>query len=218
MVAYSGVATVVAYADELGNQVVVSDEHPLPISGGTGGGGAAATSIEVSNFPATQAVSVATVPSHPVTFATPQNVQFATPQAVTVATIPTHAVTQSGVWTSNAPALTNTSTALTTFRTAALGQTPALTVKTSAARWHQYNFFNPNDVPVYIHIYNALLANVTPGTTVPTMTLGVGIKDSLDGYWANSHNWSTGLTISASTAANGTGAPTLPVIATLGYL
>lgn len=110
-----------------------------------------------------------------------------------------------------------TSAGLIPFRAAALSNT-AVGVKSSAGRVYAYSLYNPNTVAAFFHMYNALPANVTPGTTIPTATFGIPPGAVLDGYWNSSHNWSTAVTISASLNVDGSGAPTTGLVISLGYV
>lgn len=116
------------------------------------------------------------------------------------------------------PTITVTSSALTPFRTVSLNNATAVGVKSGAARVHAYSVYNPNTTVAYFHMYNALPANVTPGTTVPTLSFGIPPGAMWDGYWNNSYAWSTGVTVTASLNADGSGALTTPVGVSLGYI
>lgn len=127
------------------------------------------------------------------------------------------AVTQSGTWQiQTTPGASATSAALTSFRSGTLS-TAAQTIKTASGRVYQYTFFNPNATTVYVHLYDALTANVTPGTTTPKMSFAVPAGSTLDGYWSISHGFSTGISISASNNWDGSGAPTSTLQVTVGY-
>lgn len=126
-------------------------------------------------------------------------------------------VTQSGTWQiQTTPGASATSAALTSFRTGTLS-TAAQTVKAGSGRVYQYTFFNPNATTVYVHLYDALIANVTAGTTTPKMSFAVPAGSTLDGYWSISHGFATGIAISASNNWDGSGAPTSTLQVTVGY-
>ena len=59
-----------------------------------------------------------------------------------------------------------------TVRTQALTST-AQTIKTSSGSVMGWNFINVNSMAVYVKFYNALIANVTVGTTTPILTVAV---------------------------------------------
>jgi hypothetical protein len=118
---------------------------------------------------------------------------------------------------SNAPSLNSGSTGLTAYRNPALLATP-VQVKSGGSRIHQYHFGNPNSATVFVHIYNALSANVVVGTTVPLATYMVAANAALDGYWPNSLTYSVGITLAATTTAAGSTAPAVGVLAGIGYV
>lgn len=126
-------------------------------------------------------------------------------------------VTQSGTWNFTMTP-TATAAALTPFRNTALTATP-VQVKSGAGRVYQYSFYNPTNAAVYVHFYNALPANITAGTTVPLVTLGVPAGSSLDGAWsASPAAFGTAISIAASTAVAGTGNPSTGILAQIGYV
>jgi hypothetical protein len=57
-------------------------------------------------------------------------------------------------------------------RNTALSNTP-FTIKTSPGSVMGWNFINVNPVTVYVKFYNAVIANVTVGTTAPLLTIAV---------------------------------------------
>lgn len=146
----------------------------------------------VTNFPATQAVSLASVPTHP--------------------------VTQSGTWTvtSNPAAPSATGSALTAYRNAALSNT-AQVVKASAGRVLNYHLANMNSAAVYVHFYNAA-SGVTVGTTIPLVTLAVPANSVLDGAWVFSFGFSNGIMMAATTGAANATAPTAGILTMIGYV
>lgn len=159
----------------------------------------------------------------------------------TVTTVPsgtqtvsgTVAATQSGTWTftpsgtqavsgtvtanSSVPVLSAASTAMTSFRNAAVTNT-AVQVRSGGGRVHQYHFGNPNSSVIFVHLYNALAANVTVGTTTPVASYMVAANSALDGFWPNSFNYGTGISVAVTTTAAGAAAPASPVLCMLGYV
>lgn len=143
----------------------------------------------------------------------------------------TVAATQSGTWSMtpsgtqsvtgtiamNAPTLTAFGTAMTAYRNPAVLAAPQA-VKTTNGRLHQYHIGNPNSVPVFVHLYNALIANVTVGTTAPLATYMVAANSALDGFWPNSLPYSTAITVAVTTTAAGATAPSTGVLVNFGYL
>lgn len=130
---------------------------------------------------------------------------------------PSLAVTQSGTWQiQTTPGASATSAALTSFRSGTLS-TAAQAVKTSSGRVYQYTFFNPNATTVYVHLHDALITNVTPGTTVPKMSFAVPTGSTLDGYWSISHGFANAISISASNNWDGSGTPASTLQVTIGF-
>lgn len=205
------------------------------------------TSVSVSNQPTSIAISNASIPvtdnggsltvdgtvtTVPSGTQTVQGTVTTTPSG-TQTVQGTVAATQSGTWTFtpsgtqavsgtvtanvSPPVLSATSSALTAYRNTALLAAP-VQVKSSAGRVHKYHFGNPNSSSIFVHIYNALPANVTVGTTVPIATYMVAANSALDGFWPNSENYSTGITVAATTTAANAVAPTNGVLCILGYM
>lgn len=69
--------------------------------------------------------------------------------------------------------------------------------------------YNPNSSQAYVQVFNAVSTNVTLGTTVPV--LSIPIAGTSTGGWAMSlgaiGQFSTGLTVAATTTATGNSAP-----------
>jgi hypothetical protein len=110
--------------------------------------------------------------------------------------------------------------AATEYFSESLSSTP-LQVKASSARLLGYKLTNTNGVPIYVHFYDALSANVTVGTTlqaemIPVPATGAvlipinGVAQKL---------FSTALTIAATTLPlfSGTTAPTTALVVTISY-
>jgi hypothetical protein len=157
----------------------------------------------------------------------------------TVTTVPsgtqtvsgTVAATQSGTWTMTpsgtqtvsgtvavgSPVLSASGSAMSSFRNAAVTNTP-VQVRAGGGRTHMYHFGNPNSTIVFVHIYNALAANVTVGTTTPVASYMVAANSALDGFWPNSFNYGTGITVAVTTTAAGSTAPAAGTLVVLGYV
>lgn len=80
-----------------------------------------------------------------------------------------------------------------------------------------YNVSNTNSTPVYIQFFDALVANVTPGTTAPTFFLAVPANGVLDGEFPIPPAFSTALVICATTTPAGGTAPGTAVPITLHF-
>lgn len=136
---------------------------------------------------------------------------------VSLSSVPTHAVTQSGTWTVQTnPSASATSGALTTYRANSINSTPAA-VKASSGRVYQYTIMNSNNTAAFVHLWDAAPGSITPGTTVPKVTLPIPAGSTLDGYWAMSHGYATAISVSGSANWDGTGAITTGLQMTLGY-
>ena len=112
------------------------------------------------------------------------------------------------------------------YRNTALSSTPQQ-VKASGATLLGWNFINSNTVTVYVKLYDALLANVTVGTTTPVKTIAIPPGDgtnpgifymAIQGY--PQELITTGLTIACVTglADSSTAAPATAIHASLRYI
>lgn len=109
------------------------------------------------------------------------------------------------------------SVGLTVFSNQALTNT-VTAVKTSAARMHQYDFYNPNATGVWIQLFNLATGSVTLGTTAPTRTIYLPATSGRDWSSSFSDSWSTALTIACTTTNTGSTAPSSAIQAYIGYL
>ncbi len=79
--------------------------------------------------------------------------------------------------------------------------------------------YNPNTSVAYIQIYNALLANVTVGSTTPTWSIAVA-PSSIGGFGFGGGSglyFSTAMSVAATTTATGSSAPSTAVDCNVGY-
>lgn len=87
-------------------------------------------------------------------------------------------------------------------RNTALSNT-AVAVVGDKCTLYGYYFFNPNSVPVYVKFYDALVTNVTVGTTIPAITRMVPAQS---GWLAQENNvqgqlnLQNGLTVACTTS------------------
>lgn len=127
--------------------------------------------------------------------------------------IQTHAVTL----TSTTVAASSTATGFSVYYNAALTNTD-VAVKTSLGRIYGWDFYNPNSSDVYVNFYNALIANVTPGTTTPMFSLRIPANSGRD--WNSTIPISMGaaITIAATTTQSGGAAPTSPIEAKVDFI
>lgn len=109
------------------------------------------------------------------------------------------------------------SAALTNFYNASLTNT-VTAVKTSAARMHEYDLYNPNSTGVWVQLFNLAVASVTLGTTAPTRTIYIPATSGRDWSSPYSSSWSTALTIACTTTNTNNVAPASPIQAYIGYI
>ena len=108
--------------------------------------------------------------------------------------------------------------ALTLYHNAALTSTK-VAVATSKRNLHGFIFENTNDVPVYVHFYDAASDDVTVGSTTPTFSIPVpagGYADRLSDMPIK--EMGTALTIACTTSkTGGSGTPSTSILAQLNY-
>lgn len=80
-----------------------------------------------------------------------------------------------------------------------------------------YNVSNTNASVVYVQFFDALVANVTPGTTAPTFFLAVPAGGVLDGEFPVPPAFSNAIVICATTTPTGSTAPGTTIPITLHY-
>lgn len=99
-------------------------------------------------------------------------------------------------------------------------------IKSSAGNIYSYTFVNPNTVPVYAKFYDALVGDVTVGTTVPVKTVAIpasdGVSPGIVSFDVNGQAlkaFATGIVIAVVTglADNSTGALTSDIHAEVAY-
>ena len=131
--------------------------------------------------------------------------------------IQTHAITGSVSVSSTTIGASASVVGHSWYYNAALSNTD-VAVKVTAGRVYGYDFYNPNTTGAYIQFFNALIANVTPGTTVPTFSIFLPPLSGRDMYNTVPKSFATAITICATTTATGGTAPALPVEARVDYL
>lgn len=74
---------------------------------------------------------------------------------------------------------------------------------------HGWHIFNDGAASLFVKFYNATAANVTVGTTVPEVTIGVEAGKAVDVSWNRPIEFTTALSVAATTgpADSDTGAP-----------
>lgn len=108
----------------------------------------------------------------------------------------------------------------TLFRDVALSNTD-VTVKASAGRVYSWYFKNPHATDTaWVHFYNALIANVTVGSTVPVWSVEVPAGGTNEFEFTVPMTFATGITIAATTSPVHTvsTAPTTALQAFVGYI
>jgi hypothetical protein len=110
--------------------------------------------------------------------------------------------------TGSSAALLGTANGWTAFLASALGTT-VKAVKASAGQLGMLQCYNPNSAQVYVQVFNLASGSVTLGTTTPA--LFVAIAPLSTGGYALSNpgiNFSTAISIAATTTPTGSTAPT----------
>ena len=93
-----------------------------------------------------------------------------------------------------------------------------VSVKTSRARLYGWHVYNPNSTDAYIQFFDALAANVTPGTTAPDFVLWVPALGGVDEEGDDKGvHFANGLTVIATTTSTGSTAPTTGLMVNLLY-
>lgn len=126
-------------------------------------------------------------------------------------------ITTSGVSSASA-----TATGLATYcQPSFAGGSSEATVSPSPSNLYTFSASNPNTTDVYLTFWDA--SNPTPGTTAPTACycipagLGASNRGWRDEAFTPPITFSTAMTVTVVSAANGSGTPTTPVSLTLGY-
>lgn len=115
-----------------------------------------------------------------------------------------------------------TATGLATYcQPSFAGGSSEATVSPSPSNLYTFSASNPNTTDVYLTFWDA--SNPTPGTTSPTAmyTIPAGLGASNRGWRDEAFTppitFSTAMTMTVVSAANGSGTPTTPISVTLGY-
>lgn len=90
-------------------------------------------------------------------------------------------------------------------------------IKTSAARFFEYDIYNPNTSGVWVQVFNAG-SGVTLGTTVPVRTIYLPPTSGRDWSSPWSLNLTAGLAIACTTTNTGNVAPATPIQAYIGFV
>lgn len=106
------------------------------------------------------------------------------------------------------------------FRNVALSNTD-VTVKATAGRVYSWYFKNPDAThAAWVHFYNATIANVTVGTTIPVWSVEVPANGTNEYVFVVPMSFATAITIAAtsSEAHDVSTAPTTALVAFVGYI
>lgn len=134
-----------------------------------------------------------------------------------VPAIQTHAVTQSGApWGAYLSASTS-AVGVTMFRDTAVTATD-VTVKTAAGRVYNYYCYNPHTADVWVHLYNALIANVTPGTTAPLYSIYVPAGGTAEREFSVPITFATAISAASTTTLAGATGPATGTVVEIGYI
>ncbi len=111
-----------------------------------------------------------------------------------------------GLSTNRQPALTNT----------------AVAVKATAGKLYGYNIFNPGTALAYVHFYDVASGSVTVGTTTPKLSIALPSNASAfvgddTGFGDIPVDFTTAITIAASTTPGGGTAPGTALVTNLYY-
>ena len=92
-------------------------------------------------------------------------------------------------------------------------------VKTSAGSLYGFDFVNTGNAAAYVQIFDAAPGSVTLGTTPPKLSKWVPPGGSWEEKFAGEGriNFSTAITIAATSTATGNGAPNAPLLANVNY-
>ena len=108
-------------------------------------------------------------------------------------------------------------TGLSTYRNAAL-QATKQAVSTAKTRLYGLHVYNPNSTDAFLQLYDALVANVTVGTTTPTATFWIPALSGLDDQtFTVPEEYNTALVVAATTTVGGSTNPTTGLLVNLFY-
>jgi hypothetical protein len=117
-----------------------------------------------------------------------------------------------------APVPLSSASALNMYNNTALTNTPIL-IKAGASRLIEWDFYNPNNVNVWVQVFNvAAAASVTLGSTAPTRSIFIPSLSGRDFGNIYSGNYGSGIVVACATTNTGGVAPTLPIQAYIGYV
>ena len=117
------------------------------------------------------------------------------------------------VYTTTPPAGSGSST----YSNLALSSAP-VAVKASPATLLTIDLYNPGTADAFVQMFNASVANVTLGTSVPNLSYWVPAGQRVQLTFAGGAGWTTALTIAATATDNGAGAPISALVVNATYV
>lgn len=99
---------------------------------------------------------------------------------------------------------------------------PALTatataIKAAAGTIGGWYLYNPNSTVVYVQLFDAATGAVTLGSTAPVAALGIPAGSAANVVSAAGINFTTAITVAATTTATGSTAPASALVASFFY-
>lgn len=130
-----------------------------------------------------------------------------------------HTTADGALWVTQAP---STSNGWSTFMASSGDGSTALTataqaVKASAGTLGGWYIYNPNATATYVIIYNTAQGSVTVGTTNPQMVLCIPATSAANVEFGNGINFTTAISVAATTTGGGNTAPSTALEANFYY-
>lgn len=130
-----------------------------------------------------------------------------------------HTTADGALWVTQAP---STSNGWLTFMASSGDGSTALTstaqaVKASAGTLGGWYIYNPNATATYVIIYNTAQGSVTVGTTNPQMVLCIPATSAANQEFGNGINFTTAISVAATTTGGGNTAPSTALEVNLFY-
>jgi len=113
---------------------------------------------------------------------------------------------------------------MTAFFNSAVDEDPAVQVYSTRTLVFYVHLINPNTTDVFCQMFDALIANVIVGTTVPTYSFiipggsGASNRGAFEQEFAVPLQFNTALSIAVTTGATTNGAPGSDAVVNIGYL
>lgn len=91
-------------------------------------------------------------------------------------------------------------------------------VTTASVLLYNYTCYNPNGSDTFVQMFDALVADVTLGTTTPDLVLPLPTSGGLDNALHIPRSFRNGMAIAVTSTATGSGAPAAACIVQLDYV